>query len=692
MPEIKAKGDWWEIRQARLLANDETATDVYVYGDIGESWWDDSVTAKEFVQELDKVDSDVISVRINSYGGSVSDGLAIYNAIRRHNARIDTYNDGVAMSIASLILMAGDVVHAADNSITMIHAPWTALAGNAPALRNAADVLDTYAQSMASAYARNGFTAGEALALLQDGEDHTYTAEEAQAAGFVDDITQSFAVAAQYRINRFTQSDVGRISNQAATAAQTTVEVPEMDEETQTETPDAAESNAVPQTNVVDIQEAAISQAMAGLAARNQQLRSIRAMSNDPIVHEFVDQTIADPTATMDSFFAKVNDHRGQNIQPINKPNPTEHIESVVDSRDKFREGAAKAIAARIGVGTMDRGNELRGKRLYQLAEMALVQAGIDVRGLTANEIARRVVATHSTSDFPLLLADAANKKLQAAYEEAPSSWQTWCMTDSTSDFKQVNLLRLGSFSSLDVIPEGEQYTQGTFVEEGETLTPYTVGKYISMTRQMLVNDDLSAFGRRAAYLGTAAGRTVNEDVYAGLLSNPTMSDGTPLFDAGHNNILSPDVELSVGALGDMRSQMRRQKGPGDIGRALDIMPRTLLVPVALEDSGLVIVGSQYDPDDTGNTRAMNPARGRYDVVSEPLLDEASLTAYYLVAAPNQAPLMEVHFLDGNQTPFIDEEIDFMSDAIRMKVRLDYGVAANDWRGGQYNAGTTAAS
>src|SRR5690606_16334276 len=126
------------------------------------------------------------------YGGSVADGLAIYNALRRHPARKVVTVDGVAMSIASLIAMAGDTVEMPATSIMMVHAPWGVMAGNARDARQYADTLDTYAEAMADAYVRKtGKSRADVLALLQDGDDHYYTAAEAVAEGFADEVADA---------------------------------------------------------------------------------------------------------------------------------------------------------------------------------------------------------------------------------------------------------------------------------------------------------------------------------------------------------------------------------------------------------------------------------------------------------------------------------------------------------------------
>lgn len=194
---------WYDIK-ARANASGEQSAEVFIMGDIGESWWGESVTAADFVKEIAALDVTAMTVRINSYGGSVSDGLAIYNALRRHKASVTTAIDGVAMSIASLIAMAGDEVEMAENAIMMIHAPWGGLYGNSKEMREYADVLDKMAGAMATSYAaRSGKSIEDMLALLTDGEDHYYTADEALAEGFVTATTPALAIAAS--ANEITQ-------------------------------------------------------------------------------------------------------------------------------------------------------------------------------------------------------------------------------------------------------------------------------------------------------------------------------------------------------------------------------------------------------------------------------------------------------------------------------------------------------
>jgi ATP-dependent protease ClpP protease subunit len=147
--EIKAHGP----RAQGAASSDKVLAEIYVYGNIGDRWNEDGVVASEMVRDIAALEADEIALRINSYGGSVTDGLAIYNALKRHPAPVHVHVDGVAISCASYIAMAGNTITFAKNAQMMIHAPWSFAGGNAAELREQADLLDRYAKAMASAYA-----------------------------------------------------------------------------------------------------------------------------------------------------------------------------------------------------------------------------------------------------------------------------------------------------------------------------------------------------------------------------------------------------------------------------------------------------------------------------------------------------------------------------------------------------------
>jgi ATP-dependent Clp protease protease subunit len=181
----------WTIKAA---ANGEA--EVWIYGDIGMSWFDDGVTAKGFADELKALGKiTTLNIYLNSPGGSVFEGVAIYNTLRRHAARKVVHIDGLAASIASVIAMAGDEIRIATNGLVMIHNPYGLAMGEADELRRMADALDKIKGAILDTYVlRTGGSADE-IERQMDAETW-FNAQEAVEAGFADSITEPVEMAA----------------------------------------------------------------------------------------------------------------------------------------------------------------------------------------------------------------------------------------------------------------------------------------------------------------------------------------------------------------------------------------------------------------------------------------------------------------------------------------------------------------
>ena len=176
----------------QLVSNESNDTaDIYIYGDIT-SWeiLENDVSSYTLSKELSTIQAKKINVYINSYGGEVAEGLAIYNALKRHPAEIVTYSDGFAASIASVIFMAGDERVMYDTSLLMVHNAWIETAGDALALRKAADDLETITTASMNAYMEKVSITEEELQELMNKETFI-TAEEAIKMGFATKIEKS---------------------------------------------------------------------------------------------------------------------------------------------------------------------------------------------------------------------------------------------------------------------------------------------------------------------------------------------------------------------------------------------------------------------------------------------------------------------------------------------------------------------
>ena len=164
--------------------------ELYIYGDISACPQEDGVSAASLSMQLAALQGvSQINVYINSYGGDVSEGVAIYNALKRHNAKIVTYCDGMACSIASVIFMAGDERIMCNPSFLMIHDAWTYAAGNADDFRKAADDLDVITTASISAYMAHCKLSEQELRAKMKAETwltHTQALEMGFATGIMD--------------------------------------------------------------------------------------------------------------------------------------------------------------------------------------------------------------------------------------------------------------------------------------------------------------------------------------------------------------------------------------------------------------------------------------------------------------------------------------------------------------------------
>ena len=173
-----------------LVKNDDKSAELMLYGDIAESFWGDTISAKEVTEYLADLDVENINVYINSNGGVVDTAIAINNALRRHKAKVTVNIDGIAASAATLITCAGDTVRMPKNALFMIHNPSTIAMGDSEEMRKQADVLEKYKNSITETYLQKVNIDKEKLSELMDSESWL-SAEEALKYGFIDEIIEN---------------------------------------------------------------------------------------------------------------------------------------------------------------------------------------------------------------------------------------------------------------------------------------------------------------------------------------------------------------------------------------------------------------------------------------------------------------------------------------------------------------------
>lgn len=686
---------WYSIR----AAEDSDTAEVLIYGDIGESWFGESVTAKQFAEDLKAVADKKLIVRINSYGGSVADGVTIYNAIRRHPLDKTTVVDGVAVSIASLIAMAGDTVQMGENTLLMIHAPWGYAQGNAAVMREYADVLDTYAKAMATSYAtQTGESVEEMLALLNDGKDHWYTAQEALDAGFVDEITaasegtaaEAASLAAQYRAQAFSRFHVPA-AVAAAFNPKETIMPNKIPNTPATPAAGAEPAPAPSATNVVQIEEAAVARERERLTARNTTIRAAAKpfMARDGIA-ALVEEIIADPHTTTEQAREKILAKLGDGAEPLNRMPGV--ITGGQDERDKRVLAMGGALAARMGAGKEEGANPYRGMRLHELARACLRASGVNPDGMSQLDVATAVLTrqmprgAQTTSDFPVILENTLHKLVLTGFVAQPGTYERFCKIGDVSDFRAWNRLVPGLIGNLDTVTESGEYKNKNIPDAQKNSVQATrKGNIINITPEVLVNDDTGYIQAMAQSLGAAGPRAIERAVYTLLNSNPNLSDGVAVFATARGNLAGSGAVPSVTTLDVARQAMASRTAPGTDAEYLDIRPAVAVVPLAQGGNTRVLVNAVYDPDTANKLQKPNMVNGIVkDVVDSPRL---SGTAWYLFADPNVAPVIEVVFLDGQRTPTVTEEVNFRTSGLAWKVELPFGAGYIGHHGGYKNPG-----
>lgn len=202
----KKNKKFWNIKKKE---DDDKIGQIDIYGDISNNdWWGDNVTPTNFKKDLDSLgEIETLDIYVNSGGGEVFAGQAIFNIIKRHKATKNVYIDGLAASIASIIAMAGDKVIMPENALMMIHNPATFVWGDAKELSSVVEKLEKVKSTLIDVYAKKSGLDDEEISKMMDDETW-FTASEAKEKGFVDEVQEGEEIAAKLIDNSLFINDV----------------------------------------------------------------------------------------------------------------------------------------------------------------------------------------------------------------------------------------------------------------------------------------------------------------------------------------------------------------------------------------------------------------------------------------------------------------------------------------------------
>lgn len=373
-----------------------------------------------------------------------------------------------------------------------------------------------------------------------------------------------------------------------------------------------------------------------------------------------------------DEFITKgmsIDETRKEVLKSLAKKSAPVSVQVLSDEKEKFAAAAADGLAMRAGIAIekpAEGAESFRGMSLIRLAGELIDREGGNSRHMDEDTMIRSVFSG-GTGAFPNILSNVGRKALMKGYSEVPSTFQYWTAKGSNPDFKPSTRVGLGAADMLEKMTEMGEFKSSEVKDMSSQTTIETFGKEWMLTRNAIINDDLSVLSTLPAAYGAAARRTINKKVYE------LLTKGKGIFVQANNN--TGTGALGIESLKKAKAAMAKQMDPS--GKTyLNLQPAYLIVPTELEVEATTLISSAVDP--SKNNAYPNPFANRLTVISDPNI--ADPTAWYLVVAPGILPGIEVTYLNGQESPEIRTFADTASLGIKYQIYMDFGVNLIDFR------------
>ena len=409
---------------------------------------------------------------------------------------------------------------------------------------------------------------------------------------------------------------------------------------------------------------------------RRGEIEKLAYTHKDLVSDEELKRFLDDPTKTADDLARhllskKTADDNPGFVPGVQVGNP--------QKEEEIKRAAADALIMRSGV-RLD--NPHPDAKMFMSSKLSdIIRAVTGYMGYDRDEMIKRAM---STSDFPVLLGNVANRVLSQAYGEAEGTFDMWTASTELPDFRErTEVSRTKMAGRLQKLTEYGEPKRKEVGEEAESWRLYSYGDEVVLSREMIINDDLNAFTDIIQDFALMAKRTANGLVYdllqgKGEFANYKMADGKPIFDSAHNNVDTTGAAPAIDTLTAARVKMRRQKDAS--GTPLNINPRYIIVSPENETQVRQLLTSETAVGQN-NPGVVNPFRGALEVIVDAELDP---TPWYLAASRRT---IKVGYLSGTgRRPIVAEKertLRYMS----YECVFDFGLFAEDFRGLYKNAG-----
>jgi phage head maturation protease len=365
-----------------------------------------------------------------------------------------------------------------------------------------------------------------------------------------------------------------------------------------------------------------------------------------------------------------------------------------VDGTDKYRAALTGALLVRMtdsAEAPKDGGEVFGHMTTRELARDYLGRSG--VRGhaqmgpmdLFNAALGMQRHGAQTTSDFAIALQQAGNLAIMDAYQLADDEqWREMSREKSANDFRPNPVTGLTGTPEFLVVEENGEYTYASFSDIGDSYKLWTAGRIISLSRQLLINDQLGLFGDMAETLGRGAALHEANAWWANLIGNPTLADSIALFHASHGNLAGSGSFLSATSLSAGRAAMRKQKDRDGV-TPINPTPKFLVVGPDSETAAEQLVATLVA---TKSSDVIAPFIRSLTIIVTPRITDYS---WYLLADPKKTPVMQHAYLRGQKGIYTDTRVGFEVDGVEYKGRVDFNAKAGDFRGAYKNPGAAPA-
>lgn len=304
--------------------------------------------------------------------------------------------------------------------------------------------------------------------------------------------------------------------------------------------------------------------------------------------------------------------------------------------------------------------------------DMLMNQGERNVMAMSQDDLFKRTI---STGLLPALFSDITEVSLREGYQAADATYQKWAYIGSVPDFRERKTVRIGLGEEPIKIPENGEFTAATLKEAEQGVKINTYGRSYAYTRESFINDDKDVLTRIPFMLGRKYPLLINRMAYEALNGGVYTQ----------NVNLGTAAAISTASLAEAMMMLRKAQDPLS-GEYLRIRPRYLVVPVALEATAAQLLRSTADPS-ANNSGVTNIYQGALTLISDPELDALNAKAWYLLGEPVGGEGVEVDFLNGNKTPFLEGKESFDTLGWEYRSYFDFGVKLLSTLGYVKNAG-----